>query len=167
MNASCRVCGAKIVLDSEAAQRDITSGICDSCAIPVSGASDFSALLESIDAPVLLMQGNPKQVIAANRKALVLFGKDLHAVESHRGGQVFDCVHAFTEAGCGKDENCEGCEIKNAVVDTFTTGNSHKGVSAELSVKKGADTKTYILQVSTEKVGDFALIRIERYDADA
>lgn len=60
-----------------------------------------SELLEAIDAPILLMQGNPRQVVSANKRALELFGKALREVENHRGGQVFDCVHSFTEAGCG------------------------------------------------------------------
>ncbi|MBI4793301.1 MAG: hypothetical protein HY789_11405 [Deltaproteobacteria bacterium] len=124
-------------------------------------------LLEAIDAPVLLMQGNPRQVVAANRKALALFEKEPHEVESHRGGQVFDCVHSFTEAGCGKDVHCENCRIKNAIIDTFTTGNAHNGVAAELPVKKANGIKSCVLQVSTEKVGDLALVRVERYDAES
>jgi transcriptional regulator of aromatic amino acid metabolism len=76
--------------------KNITHGICDGCAAQVSANS---MLLESIDAPVLLMQGNPRQVITANKKALELFGKELHEVENHRGGEVFDCIHSFTEAG--------------------------------------------------------------------
>jgi hypothetical protein len=113
------------------------------------------------------MQGNPRQVVTANRKALALFEKNLHEVERHRGGQIFDCVHSFTEAGCGKDANCENCKIKNAIVDTFTTTSSHNGVLTELSIKKANGEKTYVLQVSTEKVGDLALVRVERYDAHA
>jgi hypothetical protein len=113
------------------------------------------------------MQGSPRQVVTANRKALALFGKELHEVENHRGGQVFDCVHSFTEAGCGMDVNCEDCKIKNAIVDTFTTANPHHGVSTELPIKKADSTRSYVLQVSTEKVGDLALVRVERYDAEA
>jgi len=124
-------------------------------------------LLEAIDAPVLLMQGDPRQVISANRKAFALFEKMPQEVKGHRGGQVFDCIHSFTEAGCGKDANCENCKIKNAIVDTFASANSHNGVSTELSIKKANGTKTYAMQVSTEKLGDFVLVRIERYDTDA
>jgi transcriptional regulator of aromatic amino acid metabolism len=140
--------------------KNITHGICSDC---VARPSANSVLLESIDAPVLLMQGNPRQVVTANRKALELFGKELHEVENHRGGEVFDCVHSFTEAGCGKDVNCESCKIRNAIVDTFVTATSLDGVSTELSIKKPAGTRTFVLQVSTEKVGDLALVRIDRY----
>ena len=163
MTASCRVCGKAITPNGQAAHRDITCGICDKCATHVSETSDNRMLLESIDAPILLLQGNPRQVVSANQKALALFKKDLHEVENHRGGQVFDCVHSFTEAGCGKDVNCENCKIKNAIVDTFTSATPHNGVSTELPIKKGSRTKTYIVQVSTEKVRDLALVRVERY----
>ena len=136
----------------------LSPGLCDECTASLSGS------LESIDAPVLLMQGNPRQVVTANRQALTLFGKELEAVAGHRGGQVFDCVHSFTEAGCGKDQNCEGCSIKDAIVDTFTTGSPHQGVAATLQLKKDGATESRVVQVSTEKIGELALVRIERYD---
>jgi hypothetical protein len=167
MTIICRVCGKEAAPYRQVAQGSISHGVCQMCVRELSGAADNSTLLESIDASVLLMQGNPRQVVTANRSALKLFEKKLHEVEGHRGGQVFDCIHSFTEAGCGKDINCEHCKIKNAIVDTFTTANSHNGVSTELSVRKAGETKTYILQVSTEKIGDLALVRIDRYDADA
>jgi len=105
---------------------------------------DSRESLEAIETPVLLMQGNPRQVVTANQRARDLFRKELHEVEGRRGGQVFDCVHSFTDAGCGKDVNCEDCKIR-----------------------KAEGTMTYVLQVSTEKAGDLALVRIERYEDEA
>lgn len=125
---------------------------------------NYREWIEAIDAPLLLMQGNPRQVITANRGALELFGKKLDEVEGRRGGQVFDCIYAFTKDGCGKDSNCEGCKIRDGIIDTFTTGKSHNGVSTSLQIKKTTGTITYVLQVSTEKVGDLALVIIERFD---
>lgn len=125
---------------------------------------NYSEWIEAVDAPILLMQGNPRQVVTANRRALELFEKELHDVEGHRGGQVFNCVHAFTEDGCGKDSNCEGCKIRDAIRDTFTTAKPHNGVSTALQIKKADETVTYVLQVSTEKVGHLGLVRIERFD---
>jgi len=164
MTQRCKVCGKETALGGQLAQSNVTYGICGACIFQVSGASNNSELLEAIDAPILLMQGTPRQVVAANRKALELFEKELHEVEGHRGGQVFDCIHSSTEAGCGKDSNCENCKIKDAIVDTFATARSRKGVSTSLQIKKANGTKTYVLQVSTEKVGDLALVRVERYE---
>jgi dienelactone hydrolase len=42
------------------------------------------------------MQPDPRQVRTANKKACDLFEKELTQIEGYRGGQVFDCVHAFT-----------------------------------------------------------------------
>ena len=167
MNANCTVCGKPLLPDATAARRSVSTAICGGCVARLSETSDYAALLEGIDAPILLMQGNPRQVVSANRKALALFGKTPQQVEGHRGGQVFDCIHSFTEAGCGKDANCEGCKIKDAIVDTFTSANSHNGVSTGLSIKKVSGIRNYVLQVSTEKLGDLALVRVERYDTDA
>jgi len=166
MNVSCTVCGRPIAPNAKISPRNITSAICDNCLLQASGMSDYSTLLEIIGVPVLLMQGNPRQVVAANQKALALFEKKPKDVEGHRGGQVFDCIHSFTEAGCGKDANCEDCNIKNAIIDTFTSANSHNGISSELLIKKANSTRTYVLQVSTEKLGDLVLVSVERY-ADA
>lgn len=125
---------------------------------------DYSEWIEAIDAPILLLQGNPRQVVTANRRALELFEKELHEVEGHRGGQVFDCVYAFTEDGCGKDSNCEGCKIRDAIIDTFITARQHNGVSTTLQIKKINEIVNFELQVSTEKVGDLALVRIDRFN---
>ena len=129
-----------------------------------SGELNYREWIRAIDAPILLMQGNPRQVVSANRRALELFEKELREVEGLRGGQVFDCVHAFTEAGCGKDRNCEGCKIRDAIIDTFTTGEPHNNVSTSLQIKKANGIMTHVLQVSTEKVGDLALVKIECFD---
>ncbi len=131
-----------------------------------SGA-DRREFLEAIEAPVLLMQGNPRQVVTANQRALELFGKRLNEVEGRRGGQVFDCEHSFSAAGCGMDEHCEACTIKGAIVATFTTGTPHEAVAATLPVRKAGVAGYRALQVSTEKTGDLALVRIERYEDTA
>jgi hypothetical protein len=119
-------------------------------------------LLEKIDAPVLLMQGDPRQVVKANRQALRLFEKDAQQVEGRRGGEVFDCVHSFTAAGCGKDDNCAPCAIKNAIVDTFATALPHRA-TATLQVRKAGGLEYRTLRVATEKLGELALVRIEGY----
>lgn len=164
MTQVCKVCGTEVVQDGQATTGDITGEICQPCGRQLSAGSNHSAGLEAIDAPVLLMQGQPRQVVTANRKALALFGKELSEVAGHRGGQVFDCLHSFSEAGCGLDSNCEDCRIKGAIVDTFVTGTAHSAVATTLPIKKGGETRTYLLQVSTQKIGDLALVRIERYE---
>ena len=163
MTTRCPLCGKEANIAGQETAGHITRGICPAC-VQGAGNAAGTVLLEAIAAPILLMQGNPRQVVTANRQALALFGKELSEVEGHRGGEVFDYVLSFTEAGCGKDVNCEGCPIKDAIVDTFTSGHPHQGVAATLQVKKTGSSEHRLLQVSTEKVGELALVRIERYD---
>ena len=166
MTTICKLCGKVAAQAGLADENAITYGICKSCSVH-SLTTNMNRLLENIEAPILLMQGNPRQVVSANRHALHVFGKTLPQVENMRGGQVFDCEHSFSEAGCGKDENCEHCTIRNAIVDTFNTGTPHSGISTPLPVRKAGRAETRMLQVSTEKVGELALVRIERYEHSA
>jgi hypothetical protein len=167
MTTKCKVCGQETISVDKAAIDSITFGICEACVIQVSATPDSRAVLEAIHAPILLLHGNPRQVVSANKMALRLFGKEIHEFAGHRGGQVFDCIHSFSEAGCGKDANCENCKIKNAIVDTFNTGESYSGVATTLQIKKADGIKDYVMQVSTEKAGDLALVRVERFDSEA
>jgi hypothetical protein len=141
----------------------ITGGVCISCANKIANTIENRKYLDTIDNPILLMQPEPRQVYTANKKASKLFDKELFQMEGFRGGQVFDCIHAFTEAGCGKDINCEKCKIKAAIVDTFITDNSFNCVASPLEIKKNCKVNTYLLQISTEKIGEFALVRIDHY----
>jgi len=165
MSISCIYCSAALK-HQEKEKHFITSGICLECieSILTQQYDSLISFLDNIEAPILLMQPDPRQVRTANKKACELFEKDLSQIEGRRGGQVFDCIHAFTEAGCGKDVNCEDCKIKNAVVDTFVSEKSFDGISTVLDIKRNNSITPYNLQVSTEKVGDLALIRIDEYE---
>ena len=140
MKQICTLCKTNAVdAHEQAAVGNITGGVCKTCNRSFNAsnsAATLKTLADAIDAPVLVMQAEPRQVYTANRKALELFNKELDRVEKHRGGQVFDCIYAFTEAGCGKDAHCQPCKIKNAIVETLSSGQPHKEVSALLDIKK-------------------------------
>ncbi|MDD3518744.1 MAG: PAS domain-containing protein [Chromatiales bacterium] len=161
MHPHCNRCQAELDPSS-------TSSLCPACAGELSAAADVAALrafVDGIDAPVLLMQREPRQVVTANTQALRMFGKDLSQTEGHRGGEVFDCVHAFTPAGCGKDVHCESCPIKTAVLDSFATGAPSGEVQSRLTVVKDGASGLRDMQVSTAQAAGLVLLRIDRYDA--
>lgn len=163
MKQVCRLC--KTELDNgQISDYFITNGICSPCSSNfLQNASSLNKFLDGFEVPILMMQSDPRQVRTANKKACGLFNKELSQIEGSKGGQVLGCVHSCTEAGCGLDINCEDCKIKNAVVETFMTGKSFKGVSTSLQINKNAEVAPYTLEISTEKVGDFALVRIDQY----
>jgi hypothetical protein len=80
------------------------------------------------------------------------------------GQRCRPCVHSFSEAGCGKDINCEDCRIKAAIVSAFS-GIAMTDTSTTLSIRRDNDMP-YAIAVSTEQVGGYALVRIDRFEEE-
>jgi hypothetical protein len=159
----CGACGNAI--NAAGTARPISAGICDSCFAALSSGQQGKCreILQAIEAPILLMQPDPRQVFTANGRALALFGKTLAEAEGHRGGEVFACVHSFTPDGCGRDSHCEDCRIKAAIVSAFTGELS--SAEATLTIRRDRDAP-YTLAVSTEQACNYALVRIDRFDPE-
>jgi hypothetical protein len=120
----------------------------------------LQAFLDRFDEPILLVESEPL-VSTANRSACALLGKDLSQIRGHKGGEVIECVHSYSEKGCGEDIHCESCMIRNTVLETFASGRSFDRVPAYPDIQKIGGAKTYSIRISTEKVGSFVLLRIE------
>jgi len=118
--------------------------------------------LDRLGVPILLVESEPK-VRTANRYARELLGKELDAIEGRRGGDVIECAYSKRPAGCGKDVHCKSCTIRNTVLDTFATGKSHVGVRAYPDIQFDNYVQTMSVQISTEKVGELVLLRIEEF----
>ncbi len=161
MNGSCKVCQEKI---RNSDPQYVSLGLCPSCAHNVESSVDsVASFINSFDSPILYMQGDPRQVVTGNQAACDQFRKELSLIEGKRGGQVFDCIHSFTEAGCGKDQHCDDCKVKNAIVDTFNTGKSHKAICTTLDIRIGGLQIPHDIEVTTEKIGKHALVKIDRF----
>jgi hypothetical protein len=137
--------------------------LCAGCLAALSSgdAEAARAVLQSMDAPMLLMQPDPRLVITANDKALALFGKTLEQTQAHRGGEVFSCVHSFTEAGCGKDAHCEDCKIREAIVAGFLGA---AAAQSTLEIRRGGRDQPHALGIKAAQAGGRALVRIERFE---
>ncbi len=167
MKQVCFLCKAELD-DEQRSDSFITNGICSPCSRNhIQNADSLKGFLDASAAPILILQSEPRQVITANQKACDLFKKELNQIKGNRGGKVIDCVHACTAGGCGIDINCQNCKIKNAVVETFTKGKSLKGVSTSLQINKNGEITPYTLEISTERVGDLAFVRIDQYKIES
>jgi PAS domain-containing protein len=118
------------------------------------------AFLDGLGVPVLLVdpEGNIK---TASRDARKILSKDLPEIEGYRPGEVFECANAMLPGGCGKTSHCSGCAIRRTVTDTFETGKSHEKVKAYLKQETGGARQRLSLLISTEKVGEVVLLRID------
>jgi transcriptional regulator with PAS, ATPase and Fis domain len=122
--------------------------------------------LDSLDAPVVVVDpaGN---VISANKNARELLQKELSEIEGYPGGIVFECAFAKLPEGCGKTLHCDGCTIRNTVMDTFRSGKSHLRTPAGLTRGATEENREIQFLISTEKVKDVVLLRIDKIGSDA
>ena len=144
------------------AETIITHGICKDCLHQLFGEEgvELQVFLDSLAVPVVVVDATVT-VKTANRPARELLHKELPAIEGYKGGDVFECVHAKQPEGCGFTIHCSGCVIRQTVTDTFQSGKSHLKVPACLQNGTPADHEEVNLLISTEKVGDVVLLRID------
>jgi len=118
--------------------------------------------LDRLGVPVLLVESEPR-VLTGNKPARDLLGKGLGDIEGRRGGEVIECVHSYSPGGCGQDVHCKSCTIRNTVLETFKTGKSFTHVQAFPDIQFEQDIKTMSVEISTEKVADVVLLRIDDF----
>jgi hypothetical protein len=145
----------------------VSHGICKSCEeyFFTDRKLTLDRFLDRLDAPVLMV--NPQgEVVSANEKALQFLDKDLDAVSGLRGGEVMECVYARLPGGCGNTVHCAACTIRRNVMETFETGKGLRQVPAFLNRQgRNAIHKIRFL-ISTEKVDDVVLLRIDEVMSD-
>jgi PAS domain-containing protein len=145
----------------------ITHGICDKCAFHLRAqvGMPLRDFLDGLGVPVLLVDsdGNIK---TANKAVRQILKKDLPLIEGYKGGDVFECSHARLPGGCGKTVHCSGCTIRRTVMETLHSGKSHEKAPASLNRKSRDGSQPLRLLISTEKVRDVVLLRIDEIRVD-
>lgn len=167
MKTSCAWCGASMTGEetdppaSDAGEL-ISHGICPDCAevmlrelgVPV------TEFLSELGIPVMLVTDDIR-VLDANPAALSMVGGEPSTILGKLGGQVFECSNSRLPGGCGRTIHCSGCVLRQTVISTWTTGETHRRVPATLEVLPEGSTTRIDLFVSTAKVGDRVVLRID------
>ncbi len=141
----------------------ITHGICEECMKTIFAVSraELGAFLDSFAAPVLVVD-ETGSVLTANKQARVLLQKNLSDIEGFKGGDVFECAYSKLPGGCGETIHCDGCTIRNAIMDTFQSGKSHLKTPAYLYTGSPDDRAKVDFLISTERVKEVVLLRIDK-----
>ncbi len=141
----------------------VTHGICSHCLSVILEPQQFhlTDFLDHLDATVIAV--SPKAtVICANKRARDMLHKDSSEIEGCLGGDVFECAYAKLPGGCGNTIHCDGCTIRNTVIDTFTSGHCHFKTPAYLIQGRPDNNQKIEFLISTEKVMDVVLLEIAR-----
>jgi PAS domain-containing protein len=169
MRAVCAWCGIDLKRalppGTGLAGLEITHGICDSCAQHFFGPRDTSVrgFLNTLEAPVVVVDDDVR-TLEANDAALAALGKTREQVAGRLGGEIIECANSRLPGGCGHTTHCTACTIRNSVQETFETGRSFSHVPAwvRLHTETEAEAKKKMrVEISTEKVGDVVLLRLD------
>ncbi len=142
---------------------DITHGICAKCKEKILGPQrvELMTFLDSLNVPIVVVDA-VVNAETANKAARKILQKELPEIAGFPGGAVFECAYSKLPEGCGKTIHCSGCAIRNTVMDTFQTGNSHLEIQAPLTQGTPDKNQEVNLLISTEKVSDVVLLRIDK-----
>ena len=163
MRRVCAWCGVALTSVSEVidASQPISHGICTACSqayLGQIGSSSAQEFLDALGVPVLVVDQDVR-VLGASRQAAERLGKSIATLLALKGGDVIECVNA--PVGCGKTIHCRSCAIRNTVRTTYETGGACSRVVAYPDVELSCERKTLCLEISTEKVGEVVLLRVD------
>ena len=165
MRRVCAWCGVDLNGDREAldATQPVSHGICRPCRDThfkrpsVSKAQQF---LDSLGVPLLVVDDDVV-VLGANEQAEAALDMKKPSLVGLKGGDVIHCVNAALPGGCGGTVHCRTCTIRNTVRTTYETGQACSNVVTYPDIEVSGARKSMNLSISTEKVGDVVLVRID------
>ena len=146
---------------------DISHGLCASC-VPKFMAGHGCKFAEFLDrqAVPIFVVGDNGRILGANNEGLDLVDKAADAIQGQLGGEVFECRHASEPGGCGQTIHCKSCTIRNSVTKTAQTGEPCIRVEAYMDLGNIIQDHTVRFLISTEKVIDVVLLRIDEVEDD-
>ena len=164
----CLLCSAEIGITGKPSDSvdEISHGLCPAC-VPKFMAGHgcrFSEFLDTLPAPIFVV-GDNNRIVGANREALRFIGKEAGEIQKQLGGEVFECRHAKEPGGCGQTIHCKTCTIRNTVTKTAQTGESCLQVPAYMDLGNITQERTVRYLISTEKVANVVLLRIDEAEA--
>jgi len=125
-----------------------------------SAAQEQQVVLNTIfdHAPIIMMLVNTDgRVENINYTGLQALGRPKEEILGLLGGQVFQCVNAFMEGGCGRGVECAHCPVRNAVTETFQTGQAiHKREGhLTLLTSKGGVIRHFLISTTVLTMHDY------------
>ena len=103
----------------------------------------------------IIVVNKDRRVMLSNKAAQFISGKTEGEMFNLRGGDVLGCIHANDDPrGCGYGEACDGCEIRDAVLDAFKEKTSKNLLETNLVLKEFGkrDLKVTATYINIDKI---------------
>ena len=167
MKRTCAKCKKELTAQALRSARDrITGGICGNCLkeIFTDQPQTVREILDSLEAPVLLLDKG-YLIKGANEPARKILNRPLADIENFLPGEAMECINARLPGGCGQTVHCQACALRIALNETIKTGEDLERVPAYQDVyRKDGSIIRRLLFISTEKLEDFVLLRIDEVE---
>ena len=111
------------------------------------------------EAPVLFVD-TQGLIQGANQPAQDVLHRTLEEIVGQRGGAVMGCHNASLPGGCGEQEACPLCVLRNSVMDTHETGQAHLRARAVLPVDPGPPPSEMAVCFSTALHQGLVLVKV-------
>ena len=145
----------------------ITHGMCSDCARKAMSfrAKPLRIFLDQFSKPVFLVKAEGI-IVTGNSAGLSLLKNKPEEVDGELAGDAFGCKYADLEGGCGNTVHCKTCTIRNSIMSTLQSGQSNIRIPAypDLHYMTGENKVRYL--VTTEKIGEAVLLRIDEVDLE-
>ncbi|SHJ86210.1 PAS domain S-box-containing protein [Tangfeifania diversioriginum] len=132
---------------------------------------DKEALLAAIyrNAPlVMLVLDSERRIQQVNGFATQFVGRSVEEMLGLRGGDALRCMHALDDPqGCGFGEFCQNCVIRNTVLNTLETGETHLQVEAPFYFQKNENEiqkMTFLASTTAITVKDKQMVLVTLQD---
>jgi PAS domain S-box-containing protein len=108
------------------------------------------------NAPVMMcVLDEGRRVLYANNAFTEYTGIPETELQKGRACGIFGCINALEDPrGCGFGENCKNCYIREAMEDTFRTGQSHQAIDYRAVFDIGGVRRAVILLGATALIKD-------------
>lgn len=143
-------------------QEPVTNMVCPTCLHNITQSrTSLKKILNRYTFPVLVIDksGNTQY---ANSSALLSLDQKLEIIKNQPGGNVIRCIHSYLDEGCGNTIHCAACTIRNTVMATHRDGKSRNKIEAYNYIKKGDEVKKVQLYISTEKLDEIVLLKLDQ-----
>ncbi|WP_305065023.1 PAS domain-containing hybrid sensor histidine kinase/response regulator [Methanococcoides sp.] len=112
-------------------------------------ATTFSSLLFNSVPINILVVNQEIRIVDTNHNAIIEFKTEREQIIGLFCGELFGCVNSFKEKGCGKNDECSACVLRNSVIYTFQTNEIVRKKEVELKIKTNDGFSKKYLRIST------------------
>jgi PAS domain S-box-containing protein len=114
---------------------------------------DLKLIFDNCPSMICLLDKDCNIIIANSKFTKAAEVENLSVSSLPRPGNVFNCINSIHDSrGCGFGTDCNSCELRNSLLDTYTTGKNHSEFQFVMTTFRNGTREDLILLVSTSRI---------------